>query len=146
MVRLETPQEAYQAHSPFLGLAHEQLLLVVSSTDMKARVSSAYVKGLRKKSVSFPHSWCYNISTVLPAPTFLGGKLPFGTVCVEPANSAEGWVHTVSFSPSGDVLAFAGEPVLFFSIHVVLKMLPKITIASSASSVLDHGLRFVPSG
>ena len=95
MVRLETPQEAHQAHSPFLGLAYEQVLLVVSSTDMKARVSSAYVKGLHKKSVSFPHSWRYNMSAVLPAPTFLGGKLPFGTVCVEPANSAEGWVHTV---------------------------------------------------
>ena len=46
-----------------------------------------------------------------PAPTFWGEKLPFGTVCGEFASPAGGWVHTVSFSPSGGVLAFAGKSI-----------------------------------
>jgi len=69
------------------------VLLAAGSADMKARVFSAYIKDVDKK----------------PAPTFWGEKLPFGTVCSEFASPAGGWVHTVSFSPSGDVLAFAGH-------------------------------------
>jgi len=69
------------------------VLLAAGSADMKARVFSAYIKDVDKK----------------PAPTFWGEKLPFGTVCGEFASPAGGWVHTVSFSPSGDALAFAGH-------------------------------------
>jgi len=69
------------------------VLLAAGSADMKARVFSAYIKDVDKK----------------PAPTFWGEKLPFNTVCGEFASPAGGWVHAVSFSPSGDVLAFAGH-------------------------------------
>ena len=64
---------------------------------MKARVFSAYVKEVDEK----------------PVPTVWGSKLPFNTVCGEYASPAGGWVHTVGFSPSGDILAFASR-----SIHV----------------------------
>jgi actin related protein 2/3 complex, subunit 1A/1B len=44
-----------------------------------------------------------------PTPTIWGEKLPFNTLCGEFASPAGGWVHTVGFSPSGDVLAFASQ-------------------------------------
>lgn len=42
-----------------------------------------------------------------PAATVWGSKLPFNTICGEFTSAAGGWVHSVGFSPSGDVLAFA---------------------------------------
>ncbi|KAH0830719.1 WD40-repeat-containing domain protein [Lanmaoa asiatica] len=79
------------------------VLLAAGSADMKARVLSAYIKDVDKR-------------LVLP-PTVWGEKLPFNTVCGEYASPAGGWVHAVSFSPSGDVLAFATghdcQPVVF---------------------------------
>ena len=45
-----------------------------------------------------------------PAPTVWGSRLPFNTVCGEYPSSSGGWVHGVAFSPSGDALAFVGEP------------------------------------
>ena len=41
-----------------------------------------------KKSVLFPHSWCYNTPTSIPAPTFWDEKPPFGTLCGEFASPA----------------------------------------------------------
>lgn len=38
-----------------------------------------------------------------------GEKLPFNTVCGEYSSPSGGWVHSVGFSPSGDVLAFASR-------------------------------------
>lgn len=69
------------------------VLLAAGSADMKARVFSAYLKGIDKK----------------PAPTVWGDKLPFNTVCGEFTGGRGGWVHTVAFSPSGDAIAFAGH-------------------------------------
>ncbi|PPQ98827.1 hypothetical protein CVT24_003381 [Panaeolus cyanescens] len=69
------------------------VLLAAGSADMKARVFSAYIKEVDQK----------------PAPTVWGSKLPFNTVCGEYASPAGGWVHSVGFSPSGDVLAFASH-------------------------------------
>lgn len=69
------------------------VLLAAGSADMKARVFSAYVKEVDEK----------------PVPTVWGSKLPFNTVCGEYASPAGGWVHTVGFSPSGDILAFASR-------------------------------------
>lgn len=69
------------------------VLLAAGSADMKARVFSAYIKEVDEK----------------PTPTVWGSKLPFNAICGEYASPAGGWVHTVGFSPSGDVLAFAGE-------------------------------------
>lgn len=69
------------------------VLLASGSADMKARVFSAYVKGVDKK----------------PPPSVWGDKLPFNTVCGEFSNGTGGWIHSVAFSPSGDALAFTGH-------------------------------------
>ncbi|KAF9469238.1 actin-related protein ARPC3 [Collybia nuda] len=69
------------------------VLLAAGSADMKARVFSAYIKEVDER----------------PAATVWGSKLPFNTICGEYASPAGGWVHTVGFSPSGDVLAFASH-------------------------------------
>lgn len=44
-----------------------------------------------------------------PTPTVWGERLPFNTVCGEFSTPSGGWVHGVSFSPSGDALAFVGK-------------------------------------
>ncbi|KAH9180694.1 actin-like protein ARPC3 [Lactarius sanguifluus] len=69
------------------------VLLAAGSADMKARVFSAYIKDVDKR----------------PPPSVWGEKLPFNTVCGEYSSSSGGWVHSVGFSPSGDVLAFASH-------------------------------------
>ncbi|KAI0928995.1 hypothetical protein AcV5_006385 [Taiwanofungus camphoratus] len=69
------------------------VLLAAGSADMKARVFSAYIKDVDKR----------------PAPSVWGEKLPFNTICGEYTSPTGGWVHTVGFSPSGDVLAFASH-------------------------------------
>ncbi|KAH9950283.1 actin-like protein ARPC3 [Amylocystis lapponica] len=69
------------------------VLLAAGSADMKARVFSAYIKDVDKR----------------PAASVWGEKLPFNTICGEYTSPAGGWVHTVGFSPSGDVLAFASH-------------------------------------
>jgi len=69
------------------------VLLAAGSADMKARVFSAYIKDVDKR----------------PAASVWGEKLPFNTICGEYSSPAGGWVHAVGFSPSGDVLAFAGH-------------------------------------
>lgn len=67
------------------------VLLAAGSTDGHARVFSGYIKGVDAK----------------PEPTAWGERLPFQTLCGDFTNSSGGWVHDVSFSPSGNALAFA---------------------------------------
>ncbi|KAF9419529.1 hypothetical protein BGZ94_009391 [Podila epigama] len=69
------------------------VLLAAGCADMKARVFSAFIKGVDKK----------------PAPSPWGEKLPFNTVCGEYSNGTGGWIHSVAFSPNGDALAFTGH-------------------------------------
>ncbi|CAO3574450.1 unnamed protein product [Mortierella alpina] len=69
------------------------VLLAAGCADMKARVFSAFIKGVDKK----------------PAPSPWGEKLPFNTVCGEFTNGTGGWIHSVAFSPNGDALAFTGH-------------------------------------
>ncbi|KAI8913291.1 WD40-repeat-containing domain protein [Gorgonomyces haynaldii] len=69
----------------------ENILLAAGSSDMKARVFSAWIKGVDAKA-SHP-VW--------------GERLPFGTVCGE--FPAGGWVHAVSFSPSGNAVAYVSH-------------------------------------
>ena len=69
------------------------VLLVAGSADMKARVFSAFIKGIDSK----------------PPPSVWGERLPFGTVCAEYRTPSGGWVHGVAFSPSGDAIAFVGH-------------------------------------
>lgn len=73
---------------------HPNSVLVASgSTDAHARVFSSFVKGVDAR----------------PPPSVWGERLPFNTVCGEFLNNSAGWVHSVSFSPSGDALAFAAH-------------------------------------
>ncbi|GJJ72864.1 actin related protein 2/3 complex, subunit 1A/1B [Entomortierella parvispora] len=69
------------------------VLLAAGCADMKARVFSAFIKGIDKK----------------PAPTPWGEKLPFNTVCGEFSSGSGGWIHGVAFSPDGNSLAFTGH-------------------------------------
>jgi len=69
------------------------VLLAAGGADSKARVFSAYIKDVDKR----------------PQPSVWGEKLPFNTVCGEYPSANGGWVHSVGFSPSGDVLAFASH-------------------------------------
>jgi len=68
------------------------VFLATGSTDFKARVFSAFIKGVDSK---------------VPAGPF-GSKLPFGELLLE-LDSASGWVHAIKWSPSGNVIAFAGH-------------------------------------
>ena len=56
------------------------------------RVFSAYIKDIEDK----------------PGPTAWGAKMPFGEVLLEHKDCG-GWVHSVSFSPSGDQLAWVAH-------------------------------------
>ncbi|KAF9581955.1 hypothetical protein BGW38_000843 [Lunasporangiospora selenospora] len=69
------------------------VLIAAGCADMKARVFSAFIKGVDKKPPASP--W--------------GEKLPFNTLCGEFSSSAGGWVHSVGFSPDGETLAFTGH-------------------------------------
>ncbi|KAK1769677.1 WD40-repeat-containing domain protein [Phialemonium atrogriseum] len=69
------------------------VLLAAGSTDAHARVFSSFIKGVDSR----------------PDPGVWGERLPFNTVCGEYLNNSAGWVHAVSFSPSGDALAFAAH-------------------------------------
>lgn len=69
------------------------VLLGAGSADGHARVFSAFIKGVDQR----------------PEPSAWGERLPFNTVCGEFLNNTAGWVHSVSFSPSGDALAFAAH-------------------------------------
>ena len=69
------------------------VLLAAGSADMKARVFSAYIKGVDEKPPASP--W--------------GDRLPFGILCAEYTHGPCGWVHDVAFSPEGDRLAWVGH-------------------------------------
>lgn len=66
------------------------VLLASGSTDGHARVFSGYIKGVDEK----------------PEPTAWGSRLPFQTLCGDFTDDAQAWVHDVSFSPSGEALAW----------------------------------------
>lgn len=85
------------------------VLLAAGSADTKARVLSAFIKEVDER----------------PAPTVWGSKLPFNTICGEYASPAGGWVHSVAFSPTGDVLAFTGHDS---SVNVVYPGTPVFSI------------------
>jgi len=68
------------------------IFLATGSTDFKARVFSAFIKGVDNKPPSGP----------------FGSKLPFGELLLE-LDSASGWVHAIRWAPSGNVIAFAGH-------------------------------------
>lgn len=71
------------------------VLLAAGSTDFKVRVFSAYIKDIEGKPSSTP--W--------------GTKMSFGTMMSEFSSSSGGggWVHSVSFSASGDQLCWVSH-------------------------------------
>ncbi|RAH46448.1 WD40 repeat domain-containing protein [Aspergillus brunneoviolaceus CBS 621.78] len=69
------------------------VLLAAGSTDSHARVFSSFIKGVDTR----------------PEPSAWGERLPFNTICGEFLNDSAGWIHGVSFSPSGNALAFTGH-------------------------------------
>ncbi|XP_076000186.1 actin-related protein 2/3 complex subunit 1A-A isoform X1 [Genypterus blacodes] len=68
------------------------ILLAVGSADLHCRVFSAYIKDIEDK----------------PGPTAWGAKMPFGEVLLEHKDCG-GWVHSISFSCSGDQLAWVAH-------------------------------------
>ncbi len=68
-------------------------LIGVGSSDFKCRVFSTYVKDIEEK----------------PKETVWGKKMPFGNLMAEYSNGGGGWVHGVSFSPSGNKLAWVAH-------------------------------------
>jgi actin related protein 2/3 complex subunit 1A/1B len=68
-------------------------LLAAGCTDFKARVFSGYIKDIEEK----------------PTETVWGKKMMFGNLMAELSNGGGGWVHSVSFSPSGDKLVWVGH-------------------------------------
>ncbi|KAM9394492.1 actin-related protein 2/3 complex subunit 1A-A isoform 2-T2 [Pholidichthys leucotaenia] len=70
------------------------ILLAAGSADFSCRVFSAYIKDIEDK----------------PGPTAWGTKMPFGELMLEHKDSDGcGWVHSVSFSASGDQLAWVAH-------------------------------------
>lgn len=69
------------------------VLLAAGSTDGHARVFSSFVKDVDQR----------------PGPGVWGERLPFNTLCGEYLNPTAGWIHDVSFSPSGEALAFCAH-------------------------------------
>lgn len=76
------------------------ILLATASTDFKCRIFSAYIKGTDAK----PDATCW------------GTNMAMGECLHEFGGSGGGWVRDVSFSPSGNQLAFVGHDS---SIYVV---------------------------
>ncbi|PBK78721.1 actin-related protein 2/3 complex, subunit 1 [Armillaria solidipes] len=103
------------------------VLLAAGSADSKARVFSAYIKEVDAK----------------PPPTIWGSKLPFNTICGEYPSPAGGWVHSVAFSPSGDVLAFASHDSSITVVYpaggihnVKMTSLPVVTLTWTAEDCI----------
>lgn len=71
------------------------VLIAAGSSDFKARVFSGYIKSVDEK----------------PGPTVWGKKMPFGNCMAEfgTSDAGGGWVHDVSFSASGDQLAYVSH-------------------------------------
>jgi len=66
-------------------------LIATAGTDFKARVFSAFIKGVDKGAPNTP----------------FGSKLPFGEPLAEV--DCEGWVQSIKWSPSGNLLAWASH-------------------------------------
>lgn len=98
------------------------VLLAAGSADAKARVFSAFIKGIDSK----------------PEPTVWGEKLPFNTVCGEFSSPAGGWVHDVCFSPSGNALAFASHDSTISVVYPSAPGEPPAAIRTIRSSTLPY--------
>ncbi|KAJ1562354.1 protein 2 3 complex subunit [Cladochytrium tenue] len=71
----------------------DNITVAAGCADMKVRVLSAYVKSVDPK----------------PSGSAWGEKTTFGHLHAEFGTPTGGWVHSVAFSPSGNVLAWTGH-------------------------------------
>ncbi|OMH85073.1 Actin-related protein 2/3 complex subunit 1 [Zancudomyces culisetae] len=69
------------------------VLIVCGGADMVTRVFSTFIKGIDER----------------PAPSVWGERLPFGTLCGEYESEYNGWIHSASFSPDGNQIAFVAH-------------------------------------
>lgn len=86
------------------------VLLASGSADFKARVYSAYIKSVDEK----PAATCWVRRAVVSVTTnclFQGKKMSFQTLMAEfgTGAGAGGWIHDVSFSATGDKLAYVSH-------------------------------------
>ncbi|XP_041086062.1 actin-related protein 2/3 complex subunit 1A-like [Polyodon spathula] len=110
------------------------VLLAAGSCDFKCRVFSAYIKEVDEK----------------PAATPWGSKMPFGQVMAEFGGAGSGgWVHSVSFSVSGNRLAWVSHdstvsvvdaPKSMMVSHLKTEYLPLLSVIFiSENSVVAAG-------
>jgi len=69
------------------------ILIAAGTSDFKCRVFSTYIREIEEK----------------PGPTTWGKKMPFAQLMREYGPGISGWVHGVSFTQSGDKLAWVGH-------------------------------------
>ncbi|XP_077304885.1 actin-related protein 2/3 complex subunit 1B isoform X1 [Lithobates pipiens] len=81
------------------------VLLAAGSSDFKSRIFSSYIKEMEER----------------PAPTPWGSKMPFGEMMFESSSSC-GWVHSVSFSNSGDHMAWVSHDSTICVVDATKKM------------------------
>ncbi|XP_018427354.1 PREDICTED: actin-related protein 2/3 complex subunit 1B [Nanorana parkeri] len=81
------------------------VLLAAGSSDFKSRIFSSYIKEMEDR----------------PAPTPWGSKMPFGELMFESSSSC-GWVHSVSFSQSGDYMAWVSHDSTICIVDATKKM------------------------
>ncbi|CAO1613173.1 unnamed protein product [Sympodiomycopsis kandeliae] len=98
------------------------VLIAAGSADMRARVFSAFIKGIDAR----------------PPPSVWGERLPFGTVCGEFATPSGGWVHGIGFSPSGDALAFVGHDSSLTVVYPSAPEAPPHAVHVLRSPTLPH--------
>lgn len=95
---------------------HPNNILVASgSTDFKARVFSSYIKEVESK----------------PEGTSWGKKMTFGNLMAEFSDAGCGWLHSVSFSASGEKLAWVGHD-------------SSICIGRAGGAMVSHKSQFLP--
>jgi len=86
------------------------IFLATGSSDFKARIFSAFIKGIDKP----------------PSDTPFGNKLPFGQCLAE--YNATGWVHDVSWSPSGNRLTFVAHDSRIHFVDISSGQLDKLSL------------------
>lgn len=96
------------------------VLLAAGSTDGHARVFSGFIKDVDEK----------------PNPTVWGERLPFQTLCGDFTDASGGWVHDVSFSPSGNSLAFVTHDSSIVVAYPAGPDLPPKAVVSVSTSYL----------
>lgn len=114
-------------------------LIAAGSSDFKARVFSGYIKEVESK----------------PSENIWGKKMPIGQLLQEFSSGGRGgWVHSVSFSPSGDKLAWCAHDSTvnvasannkFAVVTITSHLLPLLSLTwITENSIVAAGHDYVP--